>query len=229
MKDYSNSPLDDSSGDEDGGNAMDARVQFDISVLLPHLSTSSRTLDGTDEEKILSTFQPKPNENIFFLSETECFSMGLAFPSSLVCMNNEDRLCLLGICGLKVLQGVLNIFGAILQASPVIYQVYAPRYFPLPIIQASNDRASSLHLDKRIPHQLRHLLQTFNAVFAFQRLDSGIERLSDICRPFQGMFEPSKWQKNNVFSPFAFHNLHMVQKIYIPYIISSLFCRFPSL
>ncbi len=207
-KDSSNPPLDDSSGGEDD---TDAGMQLDVSTLLPHLSSLSRAQGGLDEEKVLSTFQPKPDNNIFFLSESECSSLGLTYPSSLVCMTKEDTLCLLGICRLKVLRGLLNFFGATLQASPIVHRVYSSRYSPLPILQPGNDCASSILLDEQTPHRLRHVLHKFDAVFALQRLDSGVERLSEVCRPFQGMFEPSRWQKNNTCSPFAIHNLCMVR------------------
>jgi polynucleotide 5'-hydroxyl-kinase GRC3/NOL9 len=210
-KDSSNPPLDDSSGNEDDIMTMDAGMQLDVSTLLPRLSALSRAQEGLEEEKVLSTFQPQPDNNIFFLSESECSSLGLTCPSSLVCMTKEDTLCLLGICRLKVLRGLLNFFGATLQASPTVYHVYSSRYSPLPIFQPGNDCPSSILLDEQIPHRLRHVLRKFDAVFALQRLDSGVERLGEICRSFQGMFEPSRWQKNNTCSPFAIHNLCMVR------------------
>lgn len=226
--DSSNPPLDDSSGNEDDLMTMDAGMQLDVSTLLPRLSALSRAQEGLDEEKILSTLQPKPDNNIFFLSESECSSLGLTCPSSLVCMSKEDTLCLLGICRLKVLRGVLNFFGATLQASPIVYHVYSSRYSPLPILQPGTDRASSILLHEPIPHRLRHVLHKFDAVFALQRLDSGIERLGEICRPFQGMFEPSRWQKNNTSSPFAVHNLCMVRTHPIMIWFISFVYRFPD-
>ena len=199
-------PFIESSEDEDNmGDGPQPRL--DVSILFPTLDPVH---DTTPEESILSTFQPIPDQNMFFLSNSECSTLGLSFPATLVCLQDGDTLCLLGICGLALLTGTVDLCGTTLEASNRNHRIFSPRCSPLPIIRTCSGHSPSSTLqDELIPDRLRGVLHS-KAILALQGLATGVEGLGQICHPFQTVFEPPKWQKDKVSSPFKIPGLHMV-------------------
>jgi polynucleotide 5'-hydroxyl-kinase GRC3/NOL9 len=180
-----NSATDDSS--EDGNN--DTREGIQLENLLPQFPSLVRS---NDRVTILSTFKPAPGQNFFTVSGGECSSLGVNDPGTIVCLTAEDTLCLLGNFQLTVLQGSLELFGIILPASKTAHRVYAPRCSPLPIIKSGRGQNSASVPDARaVPYRLRGIFG-FNTVVMFHSLETGVEGLGRICRPFDGMFEPSR-------------------------------------
>lgn len=196
----SGSPAVESSEDEDNPG----QPQLDVSILFP-------TLHGNiPEECVLSTFQSIPDRNTFFLSNSECSTLGLSFPATCVCLEDTDTLCLLGVYGLTLLTGAIELCGTTLEASNRSHQIFSPRCSPLPIIRTwSGHNSSSILQDELLPDRLRGV-RHFKAILALQGLVTGVEGLGQICHPFQTVFEPPKWQKDKVSSPFRIPGLHMV-------------------
>lgn len=177
-----------------------------LETLLPQFSS----VDSNDRVTILSTFKPTSGQNIFFISEEECSSLGVIDAGTLVCLNLEESLCLLGNFRLIVLRGSLELCGTALNASEIAHRIFAPRCSPLPVVKAGRDGMSlSIFSDQTIPDRLRGILE-FNTVVMLQRLETGLERLSLVCRPFYGMFEPSRWQRTNASSDLEVSGLYMV-------------------
>ena len=140
----------------------------------------------------LSTFQPTRNLNFFELSSDELSAMGIQNEASVLSINQEETLALLGAYALTILRGSVSILGMTLSASKVAYHVFAPRSAPIPILRCV---ASEMHADPNIhpfPSRVRDLQG--DAVVAIQSLDTGVEGLGRVCRVFNGVFEPSRWQ-----------------------------------
>ncbi|KAF8901520.1 hypothetical protein CPB84DRAFT_1777526 [Gymnopilus junonius] len=189
----------------------DVAASLDVTSLLPHLSRSWRQLEVEAEEGlILSTFNPRPGHNLFVLSDEECRPLGLSSKSTLVALSDEDTLCLLGSCNLAVLHGSIDLFGTTLTASSTIYPIYAPRSAPLPVLRPTLATTSTLVLD-HLPARLKGVLQ-FRAVIVLQALGSNVERLGFVCRTFEGVFGPSKVQKNVTEAPFEIPGIYMVRQ-----------------
>jgi len=190
---------DSSEDDENDG------VQLD--TLLPQFPSIVRS---NDRVAVLSTFKPVFGQNIFTVSAEECSSLGVTDPGTLVCLTIEDALCLLGNFRLTVLWGSLELFGTVLAASKTTHRVYAPSCSPLPIIRPGRGQNSASVLDnQRIPHRLRGIFG-FNTIVMFQALETGVEGLGRICRPFDGMFEPSRSQRSGTSSALDVPGLYMV-------------------
>ena len=205
-------PVEDSSDDDLLENAEGGI--FDVTDILPHLPSSGRRFDQPEGGGILSTFQPTPNVNLFFTTEDESLLLGIPHPCTLVCLNHEETICVLGTCGLTVLQGSISIYGTPIQPSSRLYPVYAPRSAPLPIIQsipAIPDQSSTLFLSAdKLPPRLQPALK-FQALIAIQEIHSGVEGLGQICRTFESVFEPNRWQRSNTQIPFQIPGIYMVR------------------
>lgn len=140
----------------------------------------------------LSTFRPTRDLNFFELSSDELNAMGLQNETSVLSVNQEETLALLGTYALTILRGSVDMLGMTLSASKVAYHVFAPRSAPIPILRCV---ASGIHTDPDIhplPSRVRDLQG--GAVVAIQSLDTGVEGLGRVCRVFNGVFEPSRWQ-----------------------------------
>ncbi|CAA7268693.1 unnamed protein product [Cyclocybe aegerita] len=196
-------PMDVSSDEE----SLDENVTgLDTSTLFPHPRRSRQT----EEIVSASTFRPALDRNMFYLTEQEAPDMGMGEKGTLLCLNAEDSLCLLGACHLTVLHGSIHLFGATLRPSPRQYPIYAPRSSLLPVLTASGDSSSGLKVEK-LPPRLQRLAQ-FPAVIFLQELNTGVEGLGLICRTFEGVFEPSRWYDGKK-SQFNIAGLHMVTQI----------------
>ena len=169
--------------------------------------------EDLDENRLLSTFQPSPDQNMFFLTAEEQSILNLSDRATLIALDAQDSLCLLGTCNLTILHGSVTLCGITLQASSTKYPIYAPRSSPLPIIRASFKPASVLKPETLSPRLLKIL--EFKAVIILQELRTNVEDLGRICRSFEGVFEPTKWQQSVAIEPFEIPGLYMVRTIFL--------------
>ena len=187
----------------------DGAAQLDISSFFNNKAHQ----EDLDENRLLSTFQPSPDQNIFFLTAEEQSILNLSDRATLIALNPQDSLCLLGTCNLTILHGSITLCGITLLASSTKHPIYAPRSSPLPIIRASFKPASVLKLET-LPPRLLKILE-FKAVIILQELRTNVEDLGRICRSFEGVFEPTKWQQGVANEPFEIPGLYMVRTIFL--------------
>lgn len=193
-------PLNDSSEEEGGEGIPDGREPAQPAIHTPH---------------ILSNLHPTPNENIFFLTSDEVRAFNLSsstqtLPATIVVLGFKETICLLGTYTFCVLQGSLSCSGVVLSASSRTHRVFAPRSSPLPILEGTLGNSSISNLNLKLPSRLRSLTQTPAALILIQELTTGVERLGRICRTFDGVFEPSRWQKSNTLESLQLPGVHMV-------------------
>ena len=198
-------------GDSDDSMEVDGEgaSQLDISSFF----NSKAHQEDLDENRLLSTFQPSPDQNMFFLTADEQSILNLSDRATLIALNAQDSLCLLGTCNLTVLHGSVTLCGITLLASSTKHPIYAPRSSPLPIIRASSKPASVLKPETLSPRLLKVL--EFKAVIVLQELRTNVEDLGRICRSFEGVFEPTKWQQSVANEPFEIPGLYMVRTIFL--------------
>lgn len=148
------------------------------------------------EPSQLSTFRPTRDLNVYELSADEASAMGLQNATSAISIDREETLALLGTYALTVLKGSVSILGVTLSASKEAHRVFAPRSAPIPILRCAS---SDVHADLNIyslPPRVRNNYD--GAVVAIQSLDTDVEGLGRVCRVFDGVFEPSRWQRSSV-------------------------------
>ncbi|KDR71072.1 hypothetical protein GALMADRAFT_254240 [Galerina marginata CBS 339.88] len=207
---WSSSQAVEDSSDEDSMQEEGA-VPLDVSSLLPHLANNLRGQEKNSEDgTLLSTFEPRLDHNLFVLTDDECRSLGLSSKATLVALTADDVLCFLGTCTLTVLHGSINIFGTTLSSSSSAYPIYAPRSAPLPVLRTGSGQDSTLGIEN-LSSRLRNILQ-FQAVVLLQELRTNVEGLGRICRTFEGVFEPSRWQKSSTQTPFDIPGLYLIHR-----------------
>lgn len=148
------------------------------------------------EPSQLSTFRPTRDLNVYELSADEASAMGLRNETSVISIDWEETLALLGTYALTVLKGSISILGVTLSASKEAHHVFAPRSAPIPILRCAS---SDVHDDSNIyslPSRIRN--NRGGVVVAIQSLDTDVEGLGRVCRVFDGVFEPSRWQRSSV-------------------------------
>ncbi|KAG1895242.1 uncharacterized protein F5891DRAFT_1059852 [Suillus fuscotomentosus] len=147
------------------------------------------------EPSQLSTFKPTRDINVYELSADEASTTGLQNETSVLSIDREDTLALLGIFTLTVLKGSVSILGVTLSASKTAHHVFAPRSAPIPILQCAS---SNVHTDLDIYSLPPRVRQNHGgAVVAIRSLDTGVEGLGRVYRVFDGVFEPSRWQRSS--------------------------------
>jgi polynucleotide 5'-hydroxyl-kinase GRC3/NOL9 len=198
-------PVDSSEDDSESGDVANS-TPLDLSSLFPHLHRAQE--EERDEGRVLSTFMAIIDENLFYLNAEELSSLGLSGVGCLVALNTKETLCLLGTCTLTVLHGSVAVFGTTLSASFTAYPIYAPRSSPLPIIEPSNKMKSVLPSGNLSP-RLRDLLLSKTVIF-IRELKTNVEGLGNICRTFDGVFQPSGWQRSSSTNPFKIPGLSLV-------------------
>ena len=181
----------------------EAAAQFDIS------SFFNEPREDLVENRLLSTFEPSLDENMFFLTTEERSALNLSEKATLIALNPQDSICLLGTCNLTILCGSITLCGITLLASSTKHPIYAPRSSPLPIIRASSKTSSALKPETLSPRLVKTL--EFKAVVVLEELRTNVEDLGRICRSFDGVFGPTKWQKSVANEPFEVPGLYMVR------------------
>lgn len=193
-------PLNDSSEEEGGEAIPDIHEPAQPAMHTPH---------------VLSNLHPIPNENMFFLTSDEVRAFNLSsstpnLPATIVVLGLKETICLLGTYTFCVLQGSLSCSGVVLSASPRTHRVFAPRSSPLPILEGTLGNSSISDLYSKLPPRLHSLTQTPASLILIQELTTGVEGLGRICRTFDGVFEPSRWQKDDTLGSLQLPGVHMV-------------------
>jgi polynucleotide 5'-hydroxyl-kinase GRC3/NOL9 len=183
--------------------------QLDISSFLNNKAHQ----EDLDEDRLLSSFQPSPDQNMFFLTAEEQSILNLSDRATLIALDAQDSLCLLGTCNLTILHGSVTLCGITILASSTKHPIYAPRSSPLPVIRAAFKLASVLE-PETLPPRLLKIIE-FKAVIILQELRTNVEDLGRICRSFEGVFEPTKWQQSVTNEPFEIPGLYMVRTIFL--------------
>ena len=201
---HSVSDSSDDSMEVDGGAS-----QLDISSFFNNKAHQ----EDLDENRLLSTFQPSPDQNMFFLTAEEQSILNLSDKATLIALDAQDSLCLLGTCNLTILHGSVTLCGITLLASSTKHPIYAPRSSPLPVIRTSFKPASVVEPEALSPRLIKIL--EFKTVIILQELRTNVEDLGRICRSFEGVFEPTKWQQSVASEPFEIPGLYMVRAIFL--------------
>ncbi|KAG6805529.1 hypothetical protein H0H92_015061 [Tricholoma furcatifolium] len=115
--------------------------------------------------------------------------------ATLVALAPEETLCLLGAYTFSVLQGSIMLSGVTISSSAKSYRVFAPRSAPLPVLEGVG-HTSSIPNIHQLPQAVQSVISTPVALVLLQELHSHVEGLGDICRTFDGVFEPSRLQKS---------------------------------
>jgi len=199
-------PVDSSEEDDSEPGDVPNSAPLDLSSLFPHLHRAHE--EQRNEGRVLSTFKAVVDENLFYLNEEELSSLGLSGAGCLVALSTEETLCLLGACTLTVLHGSVTVFGTTLSASFTAYPIYAPRSSPLPIIEPSNKMKSVLP-SGNLPSRLRDLPLSKTVIF-IRELKTNVEALGNACRTFDGVFQPSTWQRSSSMNPFKVLGISLV-------------------
>ncbi|CDO70310.1 hypothetical protein BN946_scf184370.g11 [Trametes cinnabarina] len=181
-------PLADSS-DEDEDDEADEHVSLDVPQ--PHVPSSA------DAPKVLSTFQPAPDQNVFRLPSLGSSSQP---KRTVLLLKASETVALLGVYSLTVLRGAVSFAGVSLRASTTAYPVFSPRSSPLPVIQclrSAPSQDSALPLPALAAH-IAEAVSHCDAAIMLQEMHTGIEGLGRICRTFDGFFAPSRWHRNQL-------------------------------
>lgn len=201
-------PVVDSSDDEVPNDDTDTRNDF------PYPLRPTSTTENL--HRTLSTFQPTSDQNLFFLTPEESFSLGLSSSLSpnegatIILLTPRETLCFLGTCTFIVLHNSISISGVSLQSSSSVHDVFAPRSAPLPIFEGASGGGSILK-SLILPQRLQHLSESQSSVVLLQGLRTGAEGLGQICRTFEGIFNPSRWGRASVLAPFLIEGAYMVR------------------
>ncbi|THV08416.1 hypothetical protein K435DRAFT_787888 [Dendrothele bispora CBS 962.96] len=172
-------PINDSS-DEDRGPAS----QFTSNIHRP------------ESPSILSTCHPVQDQNTFYLTPEEISALGLSCssPGRLFSLQEGESLTFVGTYRLTVLAGCLSLCGLTLHASPQPHDVFAPRSSPLPVLKACSSSSSEDQAWKPPSFgRLRDIIQTSSTLFALQELRTNVEGLGSVCRTFERVFQPPRF------------------------------------
>jgi polynucleotide 5'-hydroxyl-kinase GRC3/NOL9 len=192
-------PINDSS-DEEGEKILDVPVP----LALPPAPTHG-------PPQTLTSFRVLPDKTAFYLESEEIAALGLAADTCvLISLSTGQTVSLLGAYMFTVLRGAVSICGIRMPANPVAHRVYAPRSSPIPTLKALYENVQ-LHSIVAVPERLRPVFESGTILVAFQQLNSGVEGLGTICRPFDGVFKPSRWQLDtDAGNDFRLPGVHMV-------------------
>ncbi|KAF7965772.1 hypothetical protein HWV62_41966 [Athelia sp. TMB] len=200
-------PLQDSSDEED----MESHAP-PISDT-PDLSRVSQAAIA-EPPHLLSTFEPVWGQNIFSFSVGE---VGVEFldvtdkPTTVLILNPEETLAVLGTYALTLLRGTITLAGTQLEVSKTPHRIFAPRSSPIPVIKAlpyDSQRHSPLPVP--LPEIIRHQLGMDCTIIAVQELHSGVQGLGLVCRIFDGVFQPSRWHRNDSAPNLKVPGMHML-------------------
>ncbi len=189
------------SSDEDGEEG-DEQVILDI-------QTPARSTLASEAPKVLSTFQPVLDQNVFHLPATDQF----ARKRTVLLLKASETVALLGAYTLTIQRGSVLLAGVPLLPSSTAHPVFAPRSSPLPIIQCLPRHASTSGTPATLglPASVSAAASGADAVIVLQELHTGIEGLGRICRTFDGFFAPSRWHRNQLRFDLGLDNVYFVR------------------
>ncbi|KAJ3964263.1 hypothetical protein EV361DRAFT_942517 [Lentinula raphanica] len=125
---------------------------------------------------------------MFYLSAEEVSSLlSSTTPGTLIALDAFETLTLLGTYRLTVVQGSVQIGGAILRSriEPETRDIFAPRSSPLPSIRALS--SSSSH-SAQLPTTAQNTVRD-KTLLLLQELRTGVEGLGKVCRTFDAVFD----------------------------------------
>ncbi|KAI0829227.1 hypothetical protein BC628DRAFT_1359721 [Trametes gibbosa] len=193
-------PLADSSDEEDGDDGDEPIV------LEQSLPTSGKpTLDAP---RVLSTFQPVRDKNVFYLPNTDD-----SLPKrTVLLLDRLDTVTILGSYTLTILRGSVVLAGVTLTTSTTAHPVFAPRSSPLPTIHCLPPKAPASGFPSlpNLPENIADAASYADAVVILQELQTGIEGLGRVCRPFNGFFTPSRWHQSQVRFDMGLDNVYFM-------------------
>jgi len=203
-------PLQDSSEDEDNDERVDAAVPQDVYPSIP-LASSHPEVPST-----LSTFQPVVEQNLFYLSPDDILPLQLPCDASqkgtLLLLNPSDTVSLLGSYCVIVLRGSIRLSGVTLHASHIAHRVFAPRSSPIPAIEYLANNKTPHDSEISWPARLHDAVIGSGAAILLQELQTGVEGLGRVCRIFDGVFSPSRWQRSSSSQAnLQLQNVHLVR------------------
>ncbi|KAJ7442279.1 hypothetical protein FB451DRAFT_1105818, partial [Mycena latifolia] len=147
--------------------------------------------------QMLTTFRAIPDKTVFYLQSEEITSLGLsADTGTLIALPAGQTVTLLGAYMFTVLQGAVSIAGVRIPAAATAHRVFAPRSSPIPTLEALGEKGLQPSISA-VPTRLRPIFESCDTLVAFHPLNSGVEGLGRICRPFDGVFKPSRWQQGS--------------------------------
>ncbi|KIP10541.1 hypothetical protein PHLGIDRAFT_100918 [Phlebiopsis gigantea 11061_1 CR5-6] len=194
-------PFQDSSDEEDAGATPDFAV----------LNPPAAPLPAEEPPQILSTFRPILGQNFFHVPQEELEAIGMSplSPTKLLVLRSSDRLALLGTYSLALLRGAVRLNGVQLTPSPHAHPVFSPRSSPLPVIEyapgAQDSEPTTL-----LPSRFVGAVTPGDAVVLLQELRTGVEGLGRVCRTFEDVFSPTRWQKNQSTIDLGLQGVHYV-------------------
>lgn len=201
-------PLRDSSDEEEEEEAMDEKFNQGVTSLLP-IAGPSRVAP-----KVLSTFHPVLDQNMFFLTLDDAHTAPLSLSEdspvgTLLILRPLDTLALLGTYRLTVLQGAVSLMGSVLTASHTSHRVFAPRSSPVPVLQSTEYHGPSQPLP--MPGRMRPAVGHDAAVILLQDLQTDVGRLGLVCRTFEGVFSPPRAQSKMPNVNLNLNSAHLVR------------------
>ncbi|KAG2118204.1 uncharacterized protein F5147DRAFT_670445 [Suillus discolor] len=148
------------------------------------------------EPSQLSTFRPTRDLNVYELSAGEAnVATGLQNETSVLSIHQEETLAHPGTSDPTVLKWSASILSVTLSASKVAHHVFDLRSAPIPILRCAS---SDVHADSNISSLPPRVTNKHDgAIVAIQSLDTGVEGLGRVYRIFDGVFEPSRWQRSS--------------------------------
>jgi polynucleotide 5'-hydroxyl-kinase GRC3/NOL9 len=213
--------LDDSSDEERAG---DYGEEGDVIM-------DNYTQPPTDNPYILSTFRPTLNQNMFFLTSDQAQNLRISSssigPGTMLALGPGETLCLLGTYTFCVVQGSISLCGVTITASRRAHRVFAPRSSPLPILEGVSGIDMIGGLKCNLPEPVCSVVGTHVALVLLQELRTGVESLGRVCRTFECVFVPSRWQNNGVLGTLLqISNVHIVRFLLLIFLILILLmCR----
>ncbi|KAG2084747.1 uncharacterized protein F5147DRAFT_731538 [Suillus discolor] len=134
------------------------------------------------EPSQLSTFRPTRDLNVYELSAGEAnFATGLQNETSVLSIHQEETLAHPGTSDPTVLKWSASILSV---TSPCVRPSFSA---PIPILRCAS---SDVHADSNISSLPPRYI-------AIQSLDTSVEGLGRVYRIFDGVFEPSRWQRSS--------------------------------
>lgn len=198
-------PFQDSSDDEEGDATLEDAVLTPPVALRP----------AEEPPQVLSTYRPILGQNFFDITQEELKTIGISLtsPGKLLVLRSSDRLALLGTYSLTVLLGAVRLNGVLLTPSLHAHSVFAPRSSPLPVVE----KISWVQGDKSaipLPTRFSGSIVPGDTVILLQELRTGVEGLGRVCRTFEDVFTPTRWQRNQSTVDLGLQGVHYVS---VPY------------
>ncbi|KAF9265597.1 hypothetical protein L218DRAFT_997541 [Marasmius fiardii PR-910] len=202
-----------------GGTSTEARA-WSPSVPAMNMSDDDdepETTPPPEGPRVISTYHPVPNQNLFTLNIEEITSLGLPTPSSckaaLISLSDGETIGLLGAYSFSVIYGSISLLGATVVASQPFqhHRVFAPRSSPIPVIRALSSSTDSLVAAGTSKFErFRHIFCEGNVVVIILELRTNVEGLGKVCKVFDGVFQPPLSLLSSPLQNLGLHGLHLV-------------------